>query len=244
MGRESIIDSLISPEKLADGLVWYVVFLFSTTLHEASHAFAAMKMGDYTAYHGGQVTLDPIPHVRREPFGLVVVPILSFMLGGWMMGWASAPYDPAWALRYPRRSAIMALAGPAANLLLVLVAALCIHLGMFYGHFAAPDEIAFAHITEATGGGMWTHFATLLSIFFSLNLLLFAFNLIPFPPLDGSGAVPLFLSDSWAQMYMTKIRTSGFAIFGLLIAWRFFGYLYSPLHLLAIQLLYPAHNYQ
>ena len=78
---------------LALGLGWYVVFVFSVTCHEAAHAFAAMKLGDKTAYHGGQVTLDPTPHVRRSPFGMVVVPILSFLLGGWMIGWASAPYD-------------------------------------------------------------------------------------------------------------------------------------------------------
>ncbi len=238
------MESFAIADKLADGLVWYVAFLFSTTLHEASHAFAAMRLGDYTAYHGGQVTLDPIPHVRREPFGLVVVPILSFLLGGWMMGWASAPYDPAWALRYPKRSAIMSLAGPAANLLLVIISGVLIHLGISYEVFVAPDSITFIHITEAVDGGNWTHAATMLSVFFSLNLLLFAFNLIPFPPLDGSGALPLFMSPSLAQKYMTKVRTSGFAIFGLLIAWRFFGYLYSPLHLLAINLLYPTHHYQ
>ena len=231
-------------DKLADGLLWYVVFLFSTTLHEAAHAFAAMKMGDYTAYHGGQVTLDPIPHVRREPFGLVVVPILSFLLGGWMMGWASAPYDPAWALRYPRRSAIMSLAGPAANLLLVLLAAFFIHLGMIYGIFTAPEGITFTHVAEAVENGTWMHVATMLSVFFSLNLLLFAFNLVPVPPLDGSGALPLFMSASVAQTYMTKVRTSGFAVFALLVAWKVFGYLYSPIHLFAINLLYPGVHYK
>ena len=63
---------------LIDGIAWYAVFLFSTTLHEASHAFAALKMGDDTAHRGGQVTLDPTPHIRREPVGMVFVPILSF----------------------------------------------------------------------------------------------------------------------------------------------------------------------
>lgn len=238
------MESFLAAEKLADLLVWYVVFLFSTTLHEAAHAFAAMKMGDYTAYHGGQVTLNPIPHMQREPIGTVVVPIVSFLLGGWMMGWASAPYDPAWALRYPRRSAVMSLAGPAANLLLVLLAAFCIHLGMIYEIFTAPESITFTHVTEAIEGGSWMHVATMLSVFFSLNILLFAFNLVPVPPLDGSGALPLFMSASLAQTYMTKIRTSGFAIFGLLVAWKLFGFLYSPIHLFAINLLYPEHHYR
>ncbi|MBI5471849.1 MAG: site-2 protease family protein [Ignavibacteriae bacterium] len=237
------MDTALSPNILADGLLWYVVFLFSTTLHEAAHAFAAMKMGDYTAYHGGQVTLNPIPHVQREPFGLVLVPILSFLLGGWMMGWASAPYDPNWALRYPKRSAIMSLAGPAANLLLVILSAAFIRLGIAYEVFTAPQSITFTHATEAVAEGTWTHVATMLSVFFSLNILLFAFNLLPVPPLDGSGALPLAMSEELGQKYMTLLHRSGFAIFGLFLAWKLFGYVYSPIHLIAINLLYPGLNY-
>ncbi len=238
------MESFLSPQMLADGLLWYVVFLFSTTLHEAAHAFAAMKMGDYTAYHGGQVTLNPIPHVQREPFGLVLVPILSFLLGGWMMGWASAPYDPAWALRYPKRSAIMSLAGPAANLILVFISALLIKLGVAYDIFAAPASITFTHATEAVQDGTWTHVATMLSVFFSLNILLFAFNLLPVPPLDGSGALPLFMSETLGQKYMMLLHRSGFAILGLFLAWKLFGYVYSPIHLIAINLLYPELHYR
>jgi hypothetical protein len=62
----------------AIGLIWYVVFLYSTVCHEAGHAWAAYRLGDDTAYAGGQVSLDPIPHIRREPFGMVLVPLLSF----------------------------------------------------------------------------------------------------------------------------------------------------------------------
>ena len=65
---------------LFDAGCWYVVFLASTTLHEASHAFAAFRLGDDTAYRAGQVSLDPTPHIRREPVGMVVVPILYWML--------------------------------------------------------------------------------------------------------------------------------------------------------------------
>ena len=238
------MNTVLTPTFLADGLLWYVVFLFSTTLHEAAHAFTAMKMGDYTAYRGGQVTLNPMPHIRREPFGTVIMPILSFFLSGWMMGWASAPYNPEWALRYPKRSALMALAGPAANIVLVLVSAAFIRLGMFYDVFAAPDRISFMHITEAVAGGNWTHVATMLSVFFSLNLLLFAFNLLPMPPLDGSGALPLFMSEKLGQRYMHVQHRSGWAIFGLLVAWKLFGYVYSPVHALAISLLYPGVQYR
>ena len=71
---------------IALGAVWYLVFLFSTTCHEAAHALAAKWGGDLTAFEGGQVTLNPIPHIRRSPFGMVIVPIASFALGGWMIG--------------------------------------------------------------------------------------------------------------------------------------------------------------
>ncbi len=119
--------------ELADGLIYYAVFLFSTTLHEAAHAWAALRGGDPTAYHGGQVTLDPLPHIRREPVGMVVLPILSVIVSGWPFGFASAPYDPNWALRHPKRAAWMALAGPAANLSLVAGSILLIRIGSLFG---------------------------------------------------------------------------------------------------------------
>ena len=107
---------------IGHALAYYAVFLVSVTIHEAAHAWAALLGGDPTAYHGGQVSLDPRPHIRREPAGMLWIPLISALLTGWPMGFASAPYDPAWARRHPRRAAWMALAGPAANLLLVALA--------------------------------------------------------------------------------------------------------------------------
>ncbi len=95
--------------------LWYLAFVVSVTCHEAAHAYAALRGGDTTAYLGGQVSLDPEPHIRRSPIGMVVMPILSIFYTGWPMGFASAPFDPAWADRYPRRAALMSLAGPAAT---------------------------------------------------------------------------------------------------------------------------------
>ena len=68
----------MTPDTLALGLLWYVVFLLATTCHEAAHALVAKWGGDLTAFHGGQLTLNPLPHVKREPYGMVLVPILSF----------------------------------------------------------------------------------------------------------------------------------------------------------------------
>ncbi len=226
------------------GLAWFVVFLFSTTLHEAAHAFIALRLGDPTAYHGGQVTLNPLPHVRREPFGMVLVPILSFALGGWMFGWASAPYDPRWALRHPRRAAWMALGGPAANLLLVIVAGLLIRVGMLAGYFHAPRMVSFSQVTAAADLPGAAGLATLLSVLFTLNLVLLVFNLLPLPPLDGSGVLQLLMGDQLARRYQAFIRQPMLAWAGILIAWRLFGPIFRPIHGLALSLLYPGAGYQ
>ncbi|HVT59624.1 MAG TPA: site-2 protease family protein [Thermoanaerobaculia bacterium] len=230
----------LSAANLVLGLTWFVVFLFSTTLHEASHALAAYKLGDPTAYHGGQVSLNPLPHLRREPIGMVAIPLLTYFTQGWMMGWASAPYDPSWARRYPKRAAVMALAGPAANLTLVLAAGLAIRAGMAAGAFHAPDRVGFTEVTSANGHGAAAAFVMPLSLVFSLNLILFIFNLLPLPPLDGSAVLPAFLSAGAAQRYSELLHQPMMSMLGLLVAWKLFGPIYDPLQILALKLLYPG----
>lgn len=222
-----------------DGACWYVVFLFSTTVHEASHALAAYRLGDDTAYRGGQVSLDPTPHIKREPFGMVVIPIVSFILGGWMIGWASAPYDPMWAHRHPRRAGVMAMAGPASNFLLMLLAAILIRVGIGMGWFELPEQVGSGHVVDAIAtSGLPVLAATLLSITFSLNLLLFVFNLIPFPPLDGSSLPLLFLSNEGAAKYWAILRGPGMNMIGLIVAWRLFNIVYPTIHLFVVNTMY------
>lgn len=230
----------VTPDLLLHGVAWYVVFLFSLTLHEAAHAWAALKLGDETAYRGGQVTLNPIPHIAREPFGTVVVPLLSFGLMGWMMGWASAPYDPQWAARYPKRAGLMALAGPVANFLLLLLAAIGLRVGLATGYLVPPvaGSFGFDHVVAGGVPGAADGVAVVLSILFSLNLLLFLFNLIPLPPLDGAAVVQLILPDSLSLRYRSFMAQPMFALLGLIIAWRFFGVLFRPIYFLAVSLLY------
>ena len=79
-----------------EGPIWFVAFLFSLTCHEAAHAAAAYAGGDRTAYNSGQLTLNPMPHIQREPLGMIFIPLFSYLAQGWMIGWASAPYDPTW----------------------------------------------------------------------------------------------------------------------------------------------------
>ncbi|GAK53463.1 hypothetical protein U14_04728 [Candidatus Moduliflexus flocculans] len=235
----------LNPLHLAEGLVWYIVFLFSTVCHEAAHAFASLKLADRTAHEGGQVTLDPLPHIRREPIGMVVIPIVSFLMSGWMMGWASAPYDPAWAMRYPRRSALMALAGPSANFVLFAIAFLMIRAGVAFEWFYAPDSITFSQVTVAVAAkGVSVAVAKFLSILFSLNLILCVFNLLPLPPLDGSSIFPLFLERRMGQEYLDFLhRNRSFAFFGLYVAWQFFHVIFNPIHLFVLNLLYPGLQY-
>jgi len=231
----------LTPDRLTLGVLQYVVFLLSTTFHEASHAFTAKLGGDPTAFHGGQVTLNPLPHIRREPFGMVVVPLLGILTGGGIIGWASAPYDPMWQLRHPKRAALMSLAGPAANFTLVILAAIAMHAGMFAGVFRPALRLSSLQLVAAATPGIWEGVAVFVSVLFSLNLLLGLFNLLPFPPLDGFTAVGLFLPEGAARRYIRfGYGLGAFSFLGLLVAWRLFGYLYRPLLIASIYLIYPG----
>jgi Zn-dependent protease len=232
----------VSPEELGLAVVFYAVFVLSVTLHEAAHAWAAKRGGDLTAYLGGQVSIDPRPHMRREPFGMVILPLIGVATTGWPFGWASAPYDPEWARKHPRRAAWMSLAGPAANLALVLGAAALVRVGLLVGGFEAPEAVSFSAIT--TGHGPLAGAAALgVSVLFSMNLVLFLLNMIPLPPLDGSGALLLFVPEDLTERYQELVRTPAFAWMGLIVVFVFFGEIFRPVFLLAVNLLYPFASY-
>lgn len=229
---------------LGTALISYLVFLFSTTVHEAAHAWAALLGGDPTAYHGGQVSLDPRPHIRREPVGMLFIPLASVLLSGWPMGFASAPYDPDWARRHPRRAAWMALAGPASNLLLAALAFLALKAGAAGGVFWAPDRVSFDHLASASSETIWPSAAFLLSMLLSLNLVLAVLNLFPFPPLDGSAAVMLLLTRRATARYQEFLWSNrGLAFLGILLAWQLFDHVFGPVFLLTVNLLYPGAGY-
>ncbi len=233
----------MKPDELALRVVLYVAFIFSATFHEAAHAWAAKRGGDLTAYRGGQVTLDPRPHLQREPFGMVVIPIISLLVSGFPLGFASAPYDPHWARRHPHRAAWMALAGPGANFALLLTAAAGVHLGLAIGAFHAPDAVSLFAVTGAAEGRLAVGMATLLSVGFSLNLLLLTLNLIPVPPLDGSAAVALLMSEDTAVRYQDLLVQPALGWVGILLVWSFFGKIFDPVFTLSLRLLYPALSY-
>lgn len=217
--------------------LWYVVFLLSITCHEAAHALAAWRGGDSTAYVGGQVSLNPLPHVMREPFGTVIVPLLSFLFFGasgsqrWMIGWASAPYDPLWEDRYPQRAALMAAAGPLANLALCVAGLVALKVGLGQGVWSpAVEGFALDRLVHSPSGeaGLVDGFGRFCSVLFSLNLVLFLFNLIPLPPMDGSAIVAGLVPA--ARRLRERLGASPMlGLVGLLVAWQVFPYVFGPI---------------
>lgn len=223
-------------------LYWFPAFLISTTFHEAAHAWAALKGGDPTAYHGGQVSLSPLPHIRREPVGMLIVPLLTSLTSGWAMGWASAPYDPRWAAEHPRRAAWMAAAGPGANLLLAAIAYALMQGGLAAGVFVAPESVSLSRlVVPVSDGAMLDVAARALSVLLSLNALLAVFNLIPLPPLDGATAAGLVLPANIARL----LRGGGPALsmLGLLVAWKVFPLLVPHVFHALLAVLHPGVRY-
>jgi Zn-dependent protease len=238
----------LTGEFVTIGILWYLAFLFSTTCHEASHALAAKIGGDPTAFQGGQVTLNPAPHISREPFGMVLVPLISYALGGGMIGWASAPFDPYWQQQYPRRAAWMSLAGPAANFALVLICAIAIHVGIGAGIFQRPEYVNFQHITEVANpeaaGTLAKFAASFVSVMFFENVLLGTFNLLPLPPLDGSTGVGVLMSERTALRFFSFMHQPMFQMMGMMLAWVVFYRLFDPIFIFSLDLLYPGSRYR
>ena len=231
----------MDPHFLILGVMWYIVFLFSTVCHEGAHALAAHLGGDSTAFHQGQASLNPLPHILRAPFGTVVVPILSYVMPPhWMIGWAGAPYDPAWQRRYPRRAAWMALAGPAANFTLVVCAGVAIRAGTALGVFRAPEYAGFSHVTQAAVPGAAGAAATLLSLLFVMNVLLGTFNLLPLPPLDGHTAITLLMSPDRAVRYLDWARDLQLGMAGAVLAWVVYAKFFGTIFRVFLAALYPG----
>jgi Zn-dependent protease len=228
-------------DQLSLGIILYVVFLFSVTLHEAAHAWAALRGGDETGYAGGQVTLDPRPHIRREPFGTVLIPLAGIAMSGFPIGWASTPYDPRWAYAFPHRAAWMALAGPAANLILMLIAGALIRLGLFSGAFE-PGVLSVTGLVSAVPGGppMLAPLAVFMSALYAMNLLLLLLNLIPVPPLDGSAVIGLLLSEERARRLQLAVHGSSLSFLGLIVAFLVIRDLFWPVCLTSLHVLFAG----
>ena len=223
---------------------WLPAFLFSTTVHEAAHAWAALRGGDPTASNGGLVSLSPLPHIRRSPLGMVVVPLVTTLTQGLTMGWASAPYDRDWANRHPRRAALMAAAGPSGNLAIALVTFALLRAGLALGFFSPPEHATLDRLVDAAAGsaqfGISAFAASGLSVLLMLNVILAVFNLLPLPPLDGARVLTLVLPGSLAHRVNDLHRAPGLAFVGLFAAWQLFPMLTRPLFDLVLAALHPG----
>ncbi len=182
----------------------FAVLIFSVIVHEVSHGLAALRLGDDTAKRAGRITLNPLPHL--ELFGSFLLPMSLFLItnGAFVIGWAKpVPYDPA-RLRKPKiGSGIVAAVGPLSNILVATIIAIILR-------FVVP-------LIDPTGAAP---IGFLLSYIVYLNLILAVFNLVPLPPLDGSGILFSLLPERFYAVEQV-LRQYGFVI---LIMFIFFGF--------------------
>lgn len=186
--------------------------LFAITIHEASHAWSAMKFGDPTAQSMGRVTINPLAHI--DPLGTIILPLFLIALGAPAFGWAKPVMVNPRNLRNPRRDNLwISFAGPAANL---SAAGLCLLLILLIKALRPGAMVYLASFlggNQSVSAGFYPVEGLVLILFFLvlINTYLAVFNLIPVPPLDGSGILEGLLSPSAAASY-SKIRPYGFII--------------------------------
>jgi Zn-dependent protease len=208
------------------------VLLFAITIHEASHGWAALKMGDPTAYTLGRVSLNPIVHI--DLFGTIILPLILVLIGAFPIGWAKpVPVNP-YNLRHPRRDNLwVSLAGPASNL--TAAAGFLVIIGLL--KLVSPGLTGFLRSFLISGRHLPPGFYPLeglaLILFYAVlvNTYLAVFNLIPVPPLDGSGILSGLLSEQAAAKY-DRIRPFGFFIVIILIYLGLLNVIIRPIELL------------
>lgn len=192
----------MDPERILQGLVMLVVFVFSVVVHENAHGLAAERYGDLTARMMGRITMNPLPHV--DPVGSLILPILAFYYGLPFIGWAKpVPVNSA-NLKNPMvHNAYVAAAGPASNLLLAVGAAILYALVLsIFKHVPALHD---------GGGNSLRFFVLLFELTIIVNCVLAIFNLLPIPPLDGHWILFRYLPPRYGQILMA-IRPYGFFI--------------------------------
>lgn len=202
---------------IVSSVIQIFVVLFAITVHEASHGWAAFKMGDPTAYNLGRVSINPLVHI--DPIGTVLLPIFLVLLGLPAFGWAKpVPVNP-YNFRNPRRDhLVVSAAGPLSNLLTAFVSLVL----LLILKFASPGVSYFLKSRALSRAVLPQGFypleglAMVLYLAVLINIYLAVFNLIPVPPLDGSGILMGLLSDEAAQKY-DRLRPYGFLIVVALI---------------------------
>lgn len=197
--------------------VYALPVLFAITLHEAAHAYAAKYFGDSTAYVQGRMSLNPVKHI--DPIGTILLPILLFFSGSpFLIGYAKPVPIDFGNLRKPKRDAAwVALAGPGANFVMAL-------MWLVLGYM-----LRAAHVEE-------NFFVTMAGAGVKTNLLFFAFNLFPIPPLDGGRILTSMLPNKYAYKF-AQIEPYGFFIVLVLLYLGIVNFWMNILELLANTLL-------
>jgi len=201
------------------GIAFLIAFIVALTFHEFCHGLVAKMLGDDTAERLGRLTLNPIPHI--DPIGLLAAVFAGF-------GWAKpVPYNPYNLRNQTWGPVLVAIAGPLSNLALFVITGL-----IFRG-------LAFAGIVAETSA-LWTFLGALMTV----NVILFAFNLIPIPPLDGSKILLLALQHPrhaktryWLETQGPNTLIIAIVIDALLLNGAFFGTIVGTLSGLAFKLL-------
>jgi Zn-dependent protease len=190
----------LTPERIAWGLTYFVVLLFSLSVHESAHAWTALRMGDDTAARQGRVTLNPLSHI--DPVGTVLIPLLQIFWGGVpLLGWARPTPVSGRNFRNPARSHVLVSgAGPLSNLLLAVLFTAALFLGLRSG--VRESEPAMA----------------LLNTGIQMNVVLALFNLVPLPPLDGSSVFYWGMPPAIANGYRRLVQPYGHWILLILFA--------------------------
>lgn len=192
-------------------IIKLVVLVFSVVIHEVSHGYAALALGDRTAQYSGRLTLNPLKHI--DPFGSIMLPLFTSLLGGPVFGWAKpVPYNPYNLKNQKWGPAIVGAAGPLANLLLALVFGLMVRFSPILFVGASNDFV-----------GNFINIAAAISV---LNLVLAIFNFVPVPPLDGSKVLFAILPYRWREIEGVLDRY-GFVV--LLFFIFFFAQLLVPI---------------